>query len=160
MSVHPYPDRIAGSVIKLVARVVCENVADGDDETPEAVREMWRVMAVDARDEYDTLRADLARLTQERDEALADARGARAALEARIEKAPGELDAAYAEGRARAEKERDALRAVVEAAMALRLHEVSWCLTDPPCGTCDACRFRAALSTLDTGVMDAEGEGT
>jgi hypothetical protein len=41
--------------------------------------------------------------------------------------------------------EQTRLRAVATAGLALRGHEATYCLVDPPCGACNACTFNAAL---------------
>jgi hypothetical protein len=47
--------------------------------------------------------------------------------------------------------EQEYVLALVEIAKAARAAEkYVLCVTDPPCGDCDACRFHAALARLDS----------
>lgn len=60
---------MAGKIMMALATLVRE--AWMDEVPSEAVLDNWKALAVDARHEYDKLRADLAAVTKERDELLA-----------------------------------------------------------------------------------------
>lgn len=49
-------------------------------------------------------------------------------------------------------EEQDTLVEIAKAARAAEKYVL--CVTDPPCGDCDACRFHAALARLDSGAAE------